>query len=198
MEQNLSQGHERWVGGSQLPRPECRRSTGLQNACSERSKKGGRANIVQSSLAKEWWIKAAPHYCFSANIAITNGDSPYNRRHKKGHFAGLQIPFGVEVTLLLQPHSVEQQHSFESKGIFVIFLSWHLLPGGVWSGDYLVAEALGDQGFQANINANTHEGKIHRIKEVMKPTSCVFPVPTWRNDITKIPHELMPSIDAFR
>ncbi len=96
------------------------------------------AALYQAGLIRSWWTYAVQFYCFAHNIAETDGNSAYSRRHKSGRFAGLRIPFGALVDFMPQPdHKVG---AFANKTIQGIFLGYHLLPGGVWSGDYLVAD----------------------------------------------------------
>ena len=69
---------------------------------------------------------------------MIDGDSCYNRRRRKGHFKGLNIPFGALVDFM--PHSDIKIESFGGKTIQGIFLGYHIQPGGLWDGDYIVAD----------------------------------------------------------
>ena len=75
---------------------------------------------------------------FPQNIAMTEGDSCYSRRPGKGHFKGLQIPFGALVDFM--PQNDMKIESFGNKTIQGIFLGYHIQPGGLWNGDYIVAD----------------------------------------------------------
>ena len=69
-----------------------------------RTKEGAGCGIVQSGAEPDsFWGAAGEHFCFSSNIALIDGDSAYNRRHKDGHFKGQQIPFGALVDFMPQP-----------------------------------------------------------------------------------------------
>ena len=72
-------------------------------------------------------------------MTIHEGDSPWNLRHKKGQFKGPLIPFGCLVDFMQLPPLVSGQAKFAPKATPGLFLGYHLLPGGLWGGDYLVA-----------------------------------------------------------
>eukprot|EP00972_Heterocapsa_arctica_P054697 8060033-Heterocapsa_arctica.AAC.1 len=54
---------------------------------------GIRAIHEQAGLSPHWWPHAVKHFCVPLNISLKDGDSAYNVRHGKGHFAGLKVPF---------------------------------------------------------------------------------------------------------
>ena len=62
------------------------------NGVAERAKRsvveGARAALEHSGLHESWWSHAGKHFCFARNVAITNGDSSWNRWQRKGHFNG--------------------------------------------------------------------------------------------------------------
>ena len=58
--------------------------------------------------------------------------------HKKGHFRGLQIPFGALVDFMPQPDT--RVESAGAKTLPGVFPGYHVHPGGEWSGDYLAAD----------------------------------------------------------
>ena len=64
------------------------------------------------------------HFCTSKNIAMIDGDSSYSRRHGKGHFKGLSIPFGALVDFM--PQNDLNIESFGSKTIQGIFPGYHI------------------------------------------------------------------------
>ena len=115
-------------------------TNGVAENCVRRAKEGGGCAIVQSGLdPAAFWPPAVEHYCFASNIALMDGDSAYNKRHKKGHFLGLRIPFGALVDFMPQPDT--RVESIGAKTIPGVFLGYHVHPGGVWSGDYYVADS---------------------------------------------------------
>ena len=77
-------------------------------------------------------------FVFSNNIAIVDGDSCYNRRHRLGRFKGQQIPFGALVDFM--PQNDVKVESMGPKTIPGVFIGYHVHAGGLWSGDYLVAD----------------------------------------------------------
>ena len=62
-------------------------TNGVAENCVRRTREGGGSGSVQSGFNPQTlWPEAGEHYCLSTNIAIIDGDSSYNRRHKQGHF----------------------------------------------------------------------------------------------------------------
>ena len=100
---------------------------------------------------------------------MVDGDSCCNRRHGKGHFKGLCIPFGALVDFM--PQNDIKIESFGSTTIQGIFLGYHIQPGGLWSGDYIVADY---EPFKKDCDVLESRVKIHRIKEVLKNPSNTF------------------------
>ena len=79
-------------------------TNGVAENCVRRCKEGGGCAIVQSGLnPSTFWPSAGEHFCFANNIAIVNGDSAWNKRYKKGHCKGMQIPYGALVGFMPQP-----------------------------------------------------------------------------------------------
>ncbi len=68
------------------------------------------------------------HFRFALNIAVVEGESPYNTRYGKGHFKGLKVPFGALVEYMPQPDV--KLDAFESKTRKGIFVGYHVLPWG--------------------------------------------------------------------
>ena len=78
-------------------------TNGVAENCVRGTKEGGGCGIVQSGYnSSTFWPEAGERYCFSTNIAIVDGDSSYNRRHKAGRFRGESIPFGALLELMPQ------------------------------------------------------------------------------------------------
>ena len=87
--------------------------------------------------------------------------SAYERRHGV-EFLGLQLPFGCEVRFRTHTKMLKSMHKFAPRTLPGVFLGWHMHPGGIWSGDYLVA-ALDDL-----LSGQGHV-RVFRIKEVVPP-----------------------------
>ena len=94
-----------------------------------------------------------------------DGDSSYNRRHKQGHFKGDSIPSGALVDFMPQPDY--KVLSIRAKTIPGVFIGYHIHAGGLWSGDYLVADLAP---FRQDCDVAKSKVKVHRIKEVVKNT----------------------------
>ena len=72
------------------------------------------------------------------NTEVVEGESPWNARHCKGHFAGQRLPFGSLVSFLPKPDTVKAMPKFEPKGNRGILVGYRLHNGGTWTRDYLV------------------------------------------------------------
>ncbi len=155
-------------------------TNGVAENCVRRCKEGGGCAIVQSGFnPKTFWPFAGEHFCFANNIAIVNGDSAWNKRHKKGRFKGMQFPFGALVDFMPQPDV--RVESMGPKTLPGVFIGYHVNPGGEWSGDYLVADLAY---FRENPDVVRSKVKIHRIKEAVPilDGKFVFPVAVWRHE----------------
>ncbi len=167
-------------------------TNGVAENCVRRCKEGGGCAIVQSGLnPSKFWPYAGEHFCFANNIAIVNGDSAWNKRHKKGRFKGMQIPYGALVDFMSQPDV--KVASMGPKTIPGIFIGYHVNPGWEWSGDYLVA---GLDYFRSDPEFARSKVKIHRIKEVVPNPDgkFLFPVAVWRQErLLKADHFNVPA-----
>ena len=57
------------------------------------------------------------HYCFMQNVRVTEGDSPWDRCHLKGHFdKDKRYPFGCTVDFLSRPDEVKALPKFAPRG----------------------------------------------------------------------------------
>ena len=112
---------------------------------------------------------------------MVNGDSAYNLRHKKGHFAGLRIPFGAKVTFKPQP--------VKQKGIDIpkmadntktgVFLGYYLAPGGKWTNEYIVADLEEFVGMDLRVGRKVKTQRIQKIvnwddKNVVFPLKAAY------------------------
>ena len=91
---------------------------------------GTRTCLEHAGFPPSFWPLACRHFTFATSVAIHDGDSPWNMRHKKGHFRGPLIPFGCLVDFMQLPSLVSGQAKFAPKATPGLFLGYHLLPGG--------------------------------------------------------------------
>ena len=97
----------------------------------KRSIVGTRSNLLQAGLPCCWWPYAGPHYAFCRNAQVRNGDSPWNRRHHKGHLEQKKLyPFGSQIFFMPSPIAKNQPHKMAPRGIPGIVLGFQVLPGG--------------------------------------------------------------------
>ena len=148
-------------------------TNGVAENCVRRTKEGGGCGIVQSGFnPQSFWPEAGQHYCFSTNIAIFDGDSTHNRRHRLGHFKGQYVPFGAYVDFMPQPET--RVESMGAKTIPGVFIGYHVHPGGLWSGDYLIADFAP---FRRDCNVAKIKVNIHRVREIVMNRTGDFSLP---------------------
>ena len=100
---------------------------------------GTRSILEHAGLEEQWWPHAVRHWCLMRNTAYSNGDTPWNKRHGKGHFSGQRIPFGSLIDFLPPKPMREALPKFAKRTMPGILLGYHLLSGARWRGDYIVA-----------------------------------------------------------
>ena len=77
------------------------------------------------------------------------------------------------------PQPDTKVESMGAKTIPGVFLGYHIHPGGLWSGDYLVADLAP---FKTDCDVAKSKGTIHRVKELVPNHSgkFIFPAAYWR------------------
>ena len=99
------------------------------------------------------------------------GENPFMSPHEQrfGHeFLGLLLPLGAKVQFRPPTPVLKAQHKFAPRTRAGIFLGWHMLMGGRWSGDYLVGDL---QDFEAGAK----NVRIYQIKELVQPEVIELP-----------------------
>ena len=100
---------------------------------------GASTLLEHAGLPSCFWSIAARFWCHAHNIKVTDGDSPWNKRHNKGQFDLKKvIPFGTVIDYLPKPEVLRAMPQFEPRGCQGIFMGYYLQPGGEWKGEYLV------------------------------------------------------------
>ena len=100
---------------------------------------GARTLLEHAGLPSCFWSFAVRFWCHAHNIKVTDGDSPWNKRHQKGNFDKKKvIPFGCVVDYLPKPEVSRAMPKFEGRACQGIFVGYYLQPGGAWKGEYLV------------------------------------------------------------
>ena len=90
---------------------------------------GTRTLLLAAGLPPGFWPYAMRAFCFGSNIAMRNGDSAWNRRHKKGHFQGKIIPFGALVDFRQNKRRDDRMPKAAPDATEGIFLGYKLNPG---------------------------------------------------------------------
>ena len=103
-----------------------------------RAVEGARSLLEFEGFPACYWVFAIRHWCFCHNVEITNGDSPWNRRHGEGNWTGPLLPFGATVDFMDRPNHVKELGKFEPRASIGLFVGFHLQPGGRWSKEHCV------------------------------------------------------------
>ena len=154
---------------------------------------GVRALIEHSGVPEGMWPFAAAAFCFGVNTGIINGDSPWNRRFKKGHFRGKLIPFGSLVEYRPPQPVVAAQGKLGARAIPGVCLGYRVHPGGKWRQEFLIAPI-------SCFNSDEFRLVVHRVREVIfDAQNIVFPLREARDrklrTVEKIPGEVFQSIE---
>ena len=90
---------------------------------------GARTILLVSGLNEPWWPLAVRHWSFAYNIdqgAV--GDSPYNRRHWKGHYTKLRAPFGSLIDFEPVPAKQKEELKMIENSVFLFHIGAFSLP----------------------------------------------------------------------
>ena len=120
--------------------PGVHHSNAIIKRCSQALLEDRRAYMYQAGLPACFWPYASPYAAHIHNITVDceDGTSPWFLRCNK-HFEGTGIPFGCGVWFLPAPTKYENSKG-SPKRSFCIFLGYRLQPGGLWNGEYLIAD----------------------------------------------------------
>jgi hypothetical protein len=105
------------------------------------------------------------------NVELRDGDSSWNQRHGKGHFAGPKVPFGALIDFI--PNTTKRKWQTRSKwnpkAVPGVFMGYFLQPGHVWKGEYLAAalEDCSDLDLRADAKGVDAKLPIHRVRELI-------------------------------
>ena len=91
---------------------------------------GSRSLLVEAGLPPSFWPFAMRHYCFLKNIDVVDGDSAWNKRHRKGHFTGPVYHFGQQVSFMPVAFKTDHLPKAAPKMIPGVILGYKLNPGG--------------------------------------------------------------------
>ena len=156
-----------------------------------RVKQGTKINLSQSGLHKSWWPYTGRHYTFARRSNMVDGDSTYNKRHAQGHCKAKRIMFGQLVDYLPTPSPKETKRSkdFVNRTRTGLFVGYHIQPGCLWSGDYLVVDW---EKLQSNPDATPGQCRRHRTSTIVNhdPGKAEFPLANYRamqERLVKIP-----------
>ena len=126
---------------------------------------GTRTNLVQSGLPLKFWPLAMTHFSMAVNCTQQlSGDlSPWELRFDE-KFPGLLVPFGAKVLFWNNSKRVDNTAGKTSPTANEgIFLGYHIQPGFLWKGEYLVAkmEALDYHAENGSITVQRAQDRAH-------------------------------------
>ena len=152
-------------------------SNGRAERLVRRTMEGTKTLTLQAGLPGAFWPYAMRHYCFSQNIDVVGGDSNWNRRHGLGQFDGPSIPFGCLVDFKPMKEDSKLLPKGSPGAVPGVFLGYKLNPGGVWQGEYRVADLTEFNDLDLSVWGNS--GDIHHqvVREIVwSPKSIIFPL----------------------
>jgi hypothetical protein len=115
------------------------------------------------------------HWSVAHNITIDRcGDSPWNSRRKKGHFKGLQLPFGCTIDFLPSPVH-DTRSKFEPRAIPGVFLGYRLGSGGIWRNEFYVVSLVD----LAAVLKGERKMTAQIVREVVRDNAIIFPAVEW-------------------
>ena len=106
---------------------------------------GTRANLVQSGLPEKFWPLAAQHHAMALNLTkrVDVDAIPWDLRFGEP-FSGMNVPFGAKVLYWNDPkRKATAPTKFGPSSAEGIFLGYHIQPGFIWKGDYIVTPVEG-------------------------------------------------------
>ena len=97
----------------------------------------------------------------------------------RGHFKGERIILGAFVDFMPQPDT--KLDAMGGRTMPGVFVGYHTHAGGIWSGDYLVADYAP---FKKDCDVGRAKVKVHPTREVVKNLSgkLIFPVAERRRE----------------
>lgn len=113
---------------------------------------GTRRLLCNSGLPACWWPYAGPCYCFLRNVMLDENNESSYYEQRGVHFPGKVLPFGCLV-YYLPPPTTDHRAKAAPTLRPAIFLGYRTPPGGLWAGDYLVADFDTFQGLSMHTDA---------------------------------------------
>ena len=135
---------------------------------------GTRTNLLQAGFPQRYWPLAMQHIACAHNMlpSIGQSTSPWEERFGEA-FGDKLVPFGAQVLFWDNPKRPDCTSGKTSPtAVEGVFLGYHIQPGHVWRGEYLVTklEALEYHLEHASFT-------VIRVKKVeFPPDGIIFPV----------------------
>ena len=103
---------------------------------------------------------------FGDPLSMRGQLTAYERRHGE-EYTGLRLPLGCAVKYRPSDPELKAKHKFDTPTRDGVFVGWEVQPGGVWKGDYIVADAE---------DLLAGKGTTHIVKELRDPVEIEFPL----------------------
>ena len=139
--------------------PGVHESNAIAESAVRRVLNGTRAILDGAGFEPKWWPYACRCYCFLHNTAMRNGDSPWNKRHGKGHYSGVRVPFGSLVNYVPNPDDRETL-KWGCSGIPGVLLYYDTNSSDVFKGDSFAVARLDEL-------ASDKEIKIRKSRKIL-------------------------------
>ena len=132
--------------------------------------------LFQAGLPPRYWCLAARAFCLGRNAVLParHGSTPWAAKNGTA-FPGKLLPFGCKVNY--RP-SERTGPKFAPRSEYALFVGWHLQPGGIFKGDYLVVP------YEALVRTDPQRKLVvRRVKEVdMSVGPLIYPLRQVRDD----------------
>ena len=163
----------------EISTPGVKQDNGVAERSNQTIEGGARTILLAAGLPTYFWPFAVAHFSFAYNIAcrFNGSDSSWNLRFKKGQFKGPIIPFGALVDFIQIPSLTQAQSKFSPRAIPGVFMSYFLRPGGIWRGEYCVADLKEFSSVDLRRDSAPNKVKVQRVRDVTVPKGKPFEFP---------------------
>ena len=152
---------------------------------------GTKTVLSAAGFGPELWPLAGKHFCTSCNIGMIGDlkpeDSSWYQRFGEV-FPGLEIPLGALIDFRAPKNLKKKLARFGLNAIPGIFLGWHMLAGGRFSGRYNVAPLVEcEKRISGNCKQRLHWYTVSEI-DWDPSTPAEFPLLEFRERVTRRIH----------
>ena len=112
-------------------------------------------NFIASNSSQ---VKSGP----DADSVEEDGAMSTHERRFGHEFLGLLLPLGAKILFRPPTPMLKAQHNYAPKPRAGVFLGWHMLVGGKWSGDYWIGDLEDFEKGERNV-------RVYKLKGAVRP-----------------------------